>query len=337
MHTLPRISIVTPTKNSAKTLGQCLASIRAQDYPQQKVELIVVDAASTDQTRSISQSYRAKILDNPLVTGEAGKAVGVKAAEGELIALIDSDNILPTRDWLRRLVAPFENKEILASEPIRYTRRAQDGDFTRYTAMLGMSDPLVLFLGNYDRECLLTGKWTNMPHSATEEEGWLTIEFEPRSLPTIGANGTLVRSAQLKKMLGKRDYLFDLDLIYELLLKKKWKIAKVKVGIVHIFSGDARMFARKQLRRVRDYVYYNGLGIRTYPWQAPTARLALFALATITTVPTLWQATRGFIKSKDSAWFLHPLACWITLVTYGWGRLSATVSKGPLSRKKWNQ
>ena len=337
MNTLPRISVVIPTKNSAKTLGQCLASIRAQDYPQQKIEVLIVDAASQDQTLSLARRYRTKILDNPLVTGEAGKAVGVKAAEGELIALVDSDNILPTKDWLRQMIVPFSNVEILASEPIRYTRRAQDGDFTRYTAMLGMSDPLVLFLGNYDRECLLTGKWTAVPHRATDEGDWLAIEFEPRSLPTIGANGTLVQAAQLKKMLGKRDYLFDLDLMYELLLKKKWKIAKVKVGIVHVFSGDARTFARKQLRRARDYVYYSSLGVRTYPWHVPTARLVIFALATITTLPTIWQALQGFVKSKDTAWFLHPLACWITLLAYGWGRMSATFVKGPLSRKGWKQ
>jgi glycosyltransferase involved in cell wall biosynthesis len=337
MNTLPRISVVTPTKNSAKTLGACLASIRAQDYPQQKIEMIIVDGASEDQTLTLAKRYRAKILENPLQTGEAGKAVGVKAAQGELIALIDSDNILPTRDWLRRMIAPFAAPAVLAAEPIRYTRRGEDSDFTRYTAMLGMSDPLVLFLGNYDRECLLTGKWTEMPYRALDAGDWLAIEFEPHELPTIGANGTLVRAAELKKMLGEREYLFDLDLIYELLLKKKWKIAKVKVGIVHIFSGDARTFARKQLRRVRDYVYYSGLGVRTYPWHAPTARLALFALATITTVPTLWQALRGAVKSKDTAWFLHPLACWITLVTYSWGRISATFSEGPLSRKGWKQ
>ena len=337
MNTLPRISVVTPTKNSAKTLGACLASIRDQDYPQQKVEVIIIDAASTDQTLALAKRYRAKILENPLQTGEAGKAVGVKAAEGELIALIDSDNILPTKDWLRRIIVPFTNPAILAAEPIRYTRRKEDGDFTRYTAMLGMSDPLVLFLGNYDRECLLTGKWTNMPYRALDEGDWLAIEFEPHELPTIGANGTLVRAAELKKMLGTREYLFDLDLIYELLLKKKWKIAKVKVGIVHIFSGDARTFARKQLRRVRDYMYYRDLGVRSYPWRAPTAKLALFALATITTLPTLIQAVRGVAKSKDTAWFLHPLACWITLVTYGWGRGSAMFLKGPLSRKGWKQ
>jgi len=44
---------------------------------------------------------------NPLKTGEAGKAAGVKHAGGEIIALIDSDNILPERDWLVRMAALF--------------------------------------------------------------------------------------------------------------------------------------------------------------------------------------------------------------------------------------
>ncbi len=38
-----------------------------------------------------------------LKTGEAGKAAGVKHARNEIIALIDPDNILPSRDWLSRM------------------------------------------------------------------------------------------------------------------------------------------------------------------------------------------------------------------------------------------
>ncbi len=44
-----------------------------------------------------------------LKTGEAGKAVGMKQARGEIIALIDSDNILPSRDWLSFMVEPFHD------------------------------------------------------------------------------------------------------------------------------------------------------------------------------------------------------------------------------------
>jgi cellulose synthase/poly-beta-1,6-N-acetylglucosamine synthase-like glycosyltransferase len=36
----------------------------------------------------------------------------VRFARGEVVALIDSDNILPERDWFRRMVGPFGDEEI---------------------------------------------------------------------------------------------------------------------------------------------------------------------------------------------------------------------------------
>ena len=95
----PSIFIITPTYNSAKTLTSCLDSIKNQDY-KGDIEIIIADGGSTDSTLEIAQKYTYKIYPNPLKTGEAGKAAGVKHAKNEIIALIDSDNILPLRDWL---------------------------------------------------------------------------------------------------------------------------------------------------------------------------------------------------------------------------------------------
>ena len=95
----PSISIITPTYNSAKTLTSCLESIKTQDY-KGDIEIIISDGGSTDSTLEIAQKYTDKIYPNPLKTGEAGKAAGVKHARNEIIALIDSDNILPSRNWL---------------------------------------------------------------------------------------------------------------------------------------------------------------------------------------------------------------------------------------------
>ena len=156
------ISIVIPTYNSARTLPACLESIREQDYPGDMLEIIIADAGSSDSTVEIARQFTDKIYPNPLKTGEAGKAVGVRHATGEIIALIDSDNILPERDWLKRMAAPFADPEIAGTEPLYYTYRKEDGIITRYCALMGMNDPLCLFMGNYDRMNLITGRWTEI-------------------------------------------------------------------------------------------------------------------------------------------------------------------------------
>lgn len=94
----PSISIVIPTYNPAATLPACLKSIRERDYPSEKLEIIIADAGSSDNTVEIAKRFTKKIYFNPLKTGEAGKAVGVKHASCDVIARVDSDNILPERD-----------------------------------------------------------------------------------------------------------------------------------------------------------------------------------------------------------------------------------------------
>lgn len=354
---LPSISVIIPTLNSARTLGDCLDSILMQDYPRDKIEIIIADGGSTDNTVNIIKTRLSdinyKLSANPLKTGEAGKAVGVKQAKNEIIALIDSDNILPDRDWLLRMAEPFCEPEIVGSEPLYYTYRKEDGYITRYCALLGMNDPLCLFLGNYDRYSTLTGKWTEMPHREEDKNGYLKIELDKKRLPTIGANGFLIRRSTLLSAFASShqplssntslpDYLFDVDLIYELLnstnLTNPIRIAKVKTGIIHIFSGDMKTFARKQRRRIKDYLYYSKLNTRKYPWKSVSkVKLTGFILSCLTVLPLLSQSIKGYIKRFDKAWFFHPIACYLTLWEYGWGRISGGFGLWELKREGWGQ
>lgn len=370
------VSVVIPTLNSEKTLRDCLKSIAEQDYPYDNLEIIIADGGSTDRTLDIVSEFSSThnfhlmdetqhstlstlqlsnsetrnsqlatrnlyIVSNNLKTGEAGKAAGLKHAKNDIIAFVDSDNILPDKDWLKNMVEPFDDPEIAASEPIEYTYRANDGYITRYCALLGMNDPLCLFLGNYDRYCALTGQWTEMPHKAEDKGGYLKIELDKMRLPTIGANGFLIRRSVLEKC-DISDYLFDIDVIYEFLnssnIADLIKIAKVKTGIIHIFSGDVKTFARKQRRRVKDYLYYNKLGARKYPWQSINKiKLLKFILSCLTFVPLLIQSIKGYVRKPDKAWFFHPLACWITLWEYGWGRIRGIFNIRELTREGWRQ
>lgn len=333
----PTISIIIPTLNSAKTLRDCLESIAMQEYSEDKIEIIIADGGSTDKTLAIINDFDIKVVSNPLKTGEAGKAAGLRYAKNDIIALIDSDNILPDKDWLKMMTEPFEDLEIIASEPIEYTYRKTDGYITRYCALLGMNDPLCLFLGNYDRYSALTGKWTDLPVSVEERGRYLKVALNPAMMPTIGANGFLIRRDVLKTIdIG--DYFFDIDILSLINSSSPLKVAKVKNGIIHIFSGNISTFARKQRRRVRDYLYYNKLKIRKYQWRSVNKiGLAKFIFSCLSLVPLLFQSISGYLKKPDTAWFFHPVACWITLWEYGWGRIGGMFGVMELRRDGWRQ
>jgi len=314
---IPSISIIIPTYNSEKYLPFCLQSIKVQNYPKDKLEIIIVDGGSTDRTIEIAKKFKVtKILHNPLRTGEAGKALGIKEAKNDIVAFIDSDNILDGNDWLKRMVEPFKDKEIVGAEPLYYTYRGKDGYITRYCALIGMNDPLCLFLGNYDRYNTLTGKWTELNVTHEDKGNYFKIKLDKDTIPTLGANGFLIRRDILNKC-SVGDYLFDIDVIYELVNQGYNKFAKVKIGIIHIFSDNVCMFIRKQRRRIKDYVTYKRLKLRKYPWDSFNKfRIFKFIIYTLFVIPLLAQATEGFIKKRDKAWFFHIPASWITLIVY---------------------
>ena len=335
------LSIVIPTLNSAKTLDACLRAIRAQSIPEDRYEIVIADAGSSDQTLEIAKRHKVDtITPNPLKTGEAGKTAGIKAAKGDIIALVDSDNILPDPDWVKRMLAPFSDPEISASEPIEYTWHKEDSALTRYFALLGMNDPICLFTGNYDRTCAVTGRWTDMPVPSEDKGDYLKLSLTSDALPTIGANGFVFRRSLLDDAKWE-PYLFDIDILYSRILKNgSVAVAKVKTGIVHLYCSKLRDFARKQRRRIRDFLYFAQEKERAYPWNKQRkSGIAVFCLSTITVLPLLVQMCKGFIRRPDAAWLYHIPACWITLWIYGTGVISKTLGARqlPADRSSWQK
>jgi glycosyltransferase involved in cell wall biosynthesis len=107
----PKISVVIPVYNGENTLEKCLDSIIDQNYS--NFEIIVINNNSTDKTPEIINRYGDKI--HSFVETKKGRAkarnLGVKKANGDLIAMIDSDCIAPN-DWLESISEPIiENDE----------------------------------------------------------------------------------------------------------------------------------------------------------------------------------------------------------------------------------
>jgi len=336
----PSVTFIIPTLNSGSVLIDCLQSIVDQKYPQNKITILIVDGGSTDSTLKITNIYRAQVIHNPLKTGESAKAFGIKKATTDFVALVDSDNILPDTDWLSKMLVPLiSSPNTIGAEPWSYTYRSDGGFIERYSALTGVNDPYTLIAKNYDRQSLLTGKWTGLKLNIVDHQYYQTIQFKKDSpLPTIGANGTIYRTSVAKKYLSG-DYFFDIDFLStNLSQKKSLKFAKVKVGIIHTYcESSISKFNRKQLRRAVDlYTYRHD---RTYPLTQnnlmPTIRFCLYV---VTIFPMIYDTIRGFIKKPDPAWFFHPLACLITIYNYGTQTIKFKLGLlKPLDREQWHQ
>jgi len=313
------VSFIIPTLNAQKVLGYCLRSIKRQKKSKIKYEILVIDGGSSDRTVQIAKKYKCKILKNPLKTAEAGKAIGVKKAKGKFICLIDSDNIIPDQNWLESILQPFDlEKNIIGSEPIRFTYRPHSGFIERYSALFGINDPYAWVTKVYDRQNLLNNKWTGLKINQIDKKQYILATLEPNQLiPTIGANGTVFKTEFLRNNL-KSDYLFDIDIISQVLQKKQKPIyfAKTKIGIIHTFcESSISKFIRKQKRRLTDYFFYQNL--RKFNWhQTNQTGILKYSLYTISVILPVLDSTRGFLKKPDLAWFFHPFACLITLIVY---------------------
>src|SRR5207302_8118109 len=98
----PLVSIVVATRNRAELLCGCLESLLAQDYPRDRYEIIVVDDGSEDETASLVGSLGARagrlcVRCCRQQRGGSNRARnrGITEAQGEVVGLIDDDEIAP--------------------------------------------------------------------------------------------------------------------------------------------------------------------------------------------------------------------------------------------------
>jgi succinoglycan biosynthesis protein ExoA len=107
----PTVSIVIPVRGEERFIEACLESVLAQDYPADRVEILLVDGRSTDRTRELAAAVladriadgSARILDNSRGIASTAMNIGIGASTGEVIVRADGHTVLPP-DYVRRSV-----------------------------------------------------------------------------------------------------------------------------------------------------------------------------------------------------------------------------------------
>jgi len=131
--TFPFVSVVIPCRNEEDAIRGVLESLLAQDYPKERMEIIFVDGASTDRTRSMVARYqelhapRIILLDNPDRTAPVGFNKGISRSRGDVIFTMGAHSRYST-DYLSGIVAALCETgadavgSVAVTEPGRNTR-----------------------------------------------------------------------------------------------------------------------------------------------------------------------------------------------------------------------
>lgn len=111
---LPAVSVVVPVRNRPRQVKECIESLLALDYPADKLEIIVVDDGSEDETPEVLASLPINAIRSPShIRAAASRNLGWRAARGDVIAFTDSDcRVDPA--WLAELVGRFQDPEVAA-------------------------------------------------------------------------------------------------------------------------------------------------------------------------------------------------------------------------------
>lgn len=100
-----KVSIITSCFNREKTIAQAIESVLSQDYP--NIEYIVVDGASKDNTLAIIKRYKghiSHIISEPDKGMYEGINKGIRAATGDIIGLLHSDDFLYSTNTISHIV-----------------------------------------------------------------------------------------------------------------------------------------------------------------------------------------------------------------------------------------
>ena len=112
---LPFISVILPVRNEEKYIEACVASIFAQDYPAEQMEVLFVDGRSEDSTVALLHEMQKAhpqivVLDNPNRTVPYAMNIGIRESRGEVIVRLDAHAEYP-EDYVRLSVETLLSRD----------------------------------------------------------------------------------------------------------------------------------------------------------------------------------------------------------------------------------
>ncbi len=176
---MPLVSVIIATYNSEKVLERSVKAIREQTYPQNLIEILVVDGMSTDLTRTIAVRYKCKIIDNPKIEQGNAKILGMQNAKGRYVLFVDSDEVLEYKEAIRKTVTAFlEEKGCHYAVCSGYKRPEGYSSLSGYISDFG--DPFSFFVYRCPKDYRFYQRFLRTNFNINNEnEAYFIFDYDP--------------------------------------------------------------------------------------------------------------------------------------------------------------
>lgn len=218
----PLVSVIIPCRNGAAWLADAIESCRGQSW--QRLEIIVVDDASTDRSRDVARRYQERgviALDSPRRGASAARNVGLQQARGDFIQFLDADDVLEAdkiRVQLERLAAAPPGT-IASGAWARFRTEPSEAVLTPEPVWRDFSAPQEFLIASWLGGGMMAnfawltprplleqaGQWDETLSLADDGEYFCRVVLAASAVLFCGAARGLYRSTAAPRLSGRRD------------------------------------------------------------------------------------------------------------------------------------
>ncbi len=253
VRSLPKVSFFIMAYNDAKNVELAIRSVKMQNYPKNKVEIIVIDDASTDTTLEVAKKYKTRTLTNGTHNMYKSLSMGYHAAKGDFCFQLDQDVELKSKNFIRDMITPLVDDTTLTGTFTRYYPGRDPSWVNRYLSYEpAQQDPLFEYFSAPIKNLIV------------EKRGnYFICDYSSKNIPPI----TLMffRMKHLKKSpLWKDEQFFDHETLMGVISCGYTRFAYVPSAglyhkhvdsLAHLFSKRARNLKNHYLKTDSKYKY----------------------------------------------------------------------------------
>ncbi|OGX15676.1 MAG: hypothetical protein A2166_02790 [Omnitrophica WOR_2 bacterium RBG_13_41_10] len=311
---LPKFTFFLPVYNEEKRIVNCINSILNQDYPQDNIEILVIDGGSIDKTKELASKYACvRIFDNPLKLADFGAKISAKEATGDLFVIFAADNELVGKDWLMTTALIFKKEPKNFALWGKMISSKQDPPLNRYYTLI-QNDPLSFFINKnlkyYLKKSeveLISGKKVYL------------FNVNPEKPLIWGANGLVYRTDIIKKIILQDSFLADND-VFQIMLERGF-IRVAYIPEPYIYHHHVKQIKEWVKKWKRNYVYHflSKIEQRNLRWVFDkNFNKKLLAWIIYSGLPVFSVSHSIYLSFKDKTryWLYHPIMNFVQMGTY---------------------